>query len=76
MTRLEFISVLSEEEFLHAQADGDFNTDISYDQYVTGCYNVDALIRQQREAMDPFDRAILEERLADFHRRRQQLRAA
>lgn len=72
MTRLEFTSVLSEEEFLQAQTDGDFNTKLTYDQYVIGCHNIEALIRKQREAMDPFDRAILEERIADFHRRRQQ----
>ncbi len=75
MTRLEFISVLSEDEFLHAQAGGDFNTELAYEAYVAGCHRLDAFVRKQREALDPFDRAIIEEREADV-RRRHQLRAA
>ncbi len=71
MTRLDFISVLSEEEFLRAQADGDFNTGLVYEEYVAGCHRLDAFAKKQRAAMDPFDRAIIEAREADFRRRRQ-----
>ena len=74
--KLEFVRVHSQEEFLQLQAEGKMNPDLPYQEYVAGCQRTDEYIKQQRAAMDPFDRAILEERLADFHRRRQQLRAA
>ncbi len=66
--RLEFISVHSREEFLRLQAEEKLNPQLSYEEYVEGCQRTDEYIRQQREAMDPFDRAIIEEREADFHR--------
>lgn len=75
MKKLEYVSLLDEAEFLRAQADGELNPDLPYEQYVQGRIELDELVRQQRAAMAPFDRAILEEREADFRRRRQ-LRAA
>lgn len=71
MKKLEYVSVLDETEFLRAQADGELNPDLPYEQYVQGRIALDELVRQQRAAMDPFDGAILEEREADFRRRRQ-----
>ena len=73
--KFEFVSVLNEADFLRAQADGKLNPDLCYEKYLQGRAELNELARKQREAMDPFDRAILEERIADFHRRRQ-LRAA
>ena len=76
MKKLEYVSILSEADFLRAQADGELNPDLPYEQYVQGRIELNELVKKQRAAMDPFDRAIIEEREADFHRRRQQLRAA
>jgi hypothetical protein len=69
--KLQFVHVHSREEFLELQAQNEINPQLSYEEYVAGCQRTDEYIRQQREALDPFDRAIIEEREADFRRRRQ-----
>ena len=69
--KLQFVHVHSREEFLQLQAEDQINSELSYEEYVAGCQRTDEYVRQQRAAMDPFDRAILEEREADFRRRRQ-----
>jgi hypothetical protein len=71
MKKLEYVSVRSEADFLRAQAAGELNPDLSYEEYVQGRESLNELVKKQRAAMDPFDRAILEEREADFRRRRQ-----
>lgn len=73
--KLQFVHVHSREEFLQLQGRNEINPNLPYEEYVAGCQRTEEHIRQQRAAMDPFDRAILEEREADFRRRRQ-LRAA
>ncbi len=73
--KLEFVYVHSQEEFIRLQAEMKLNPELPYEEYLAGCQRTNELIQQQRAALDPFDRAIIEEREADFHRRRQ-LRAA
>lgn len=68
--KLQFVSVHSKEKFLQLQAEGQLNPQLSYEEYLEGCQETNEFIKRQREAMDPFDRAILEEREADFHARR------
>lgn len=69
--RLKFVHVHSQEEFLQLQAKGELNPELPYEEYIAGCQRTNELIQQQRAALDPFDRAIIEEREADFHRRHQ-----
>ena len=69
--KLEFVTVLSEAEFLQRQAAGKLNSRLSYEEYVDGCVKTDEYVRNQRAAMKPNDRKILEEREADFRNRRQ-----
>lgn len=70
--KLEFVTVLSETEFLQQQATGKLNRQLSYQEYLQSCEEADALVRSQRAAMNPNDRKILEEREADFKKRRKQ----
>ncbi len=69
--KLEFVTVLSEAEFLEQQAAGKLNRQLSYQEYLQSCEEADRLVRTQRAAMNPNDRKILEEREADFQQRRQ-----
>lgn len=69
--KLEFVTVFSEEEFLQKQAAGKLNSRLSYQEYVESCVKTDEYVRNQRAAMKPHDRRLLEEREADFRARRQ-----
>ena len=75
--KLQFVTVFSESEFLQKQATGQLNQQISYQEYLQGCQETNAQIQRQRDAMNPFDREILEAREAEFlHRRQKQPIAA